>query len=165
MIENLHKGEFGLEGTCKFNLFDCEIDIYIEKDVSIEYAEKCVKMLNTLSDNTIDDLCKYSIRYFEDFKNNYDEDEFVEWCNMPTHVEGREILKYIYPSGINIEYPENHNIYALDMELNCEWEEEHGMEWVIRDNKVIYVSSYNGVGAWVDDDCDCCNYVLNESTI
>jgi hypothetical protein len=31
------------------------------------------------------------------------------------------------------------------MALDCEWEIEHGMECVIRDDEVLYVSRFGGV--------------------
>jgi hypothetical protein len=121
-------------------------------------------MLDSLPDNVIDDLCKYSIRCFEDFKTAYEVglDEYLESYNMPKHVEGREILKYISPAKIKFTKIKDYNTLAVDMDLDCKWESNYGMEWVIRNGKIVYVGFYEGLGAWVEDGYTFGNYTLNE---
>ena len=30
------------------------------------------------------------------------------------------------------------------MTLNCDWEPEHGMEWIIKGDKALYIGPFNG---------------------
>lgn len=59
----------------------------------------------------------------------------------------KQVLEYVNPILLIIEKPEGEGI-VLHLELNCDWEEEHGMEWLIRDDEVLYVGSFDGVLAW-----------------
>ena len=36
------------------------------------------------------------------------------------------------------------------MELNCEWEPEYGMEWVVRSGKVLYSGGFIDTYPWDD---------------
>jgi hypothetical protein len=53
-------------------------------------------------------------------------------------------LKHIFPSLLIVPFSNGLNEPVIHLELNCTWEEEHGMEWIIRGNKVLYVGSFNG---------------------
>lgn len=33
---------------------------------------------------------------------------------------------------------------VLHMEMNCDWEEEHGMEWIVRGDEILYVGQFTG---------------------
>lgn len=155
MIKNIKTTDCGIEGEFEFKLFNLKTDVCADDDVEIGYMNKCIENLNSLSDEVIDKLCEYSIRYCEDYREYFEDEEI----DIPEGIKGREILKYIYPVVVGIENPEVKNSIGYSIELNCDWEEEHGMEWVIRDNEVLYVSSYNGMGAWCDDYDDGGNYV------
>ena len=107
------------------------------------YIEKCADYLNSLSDEVIDRLCEASIRYCNDFCDMVGEE--------PKKFENiRDVLKLIQPNGLSIPKPKDENTPVIDLELNCDWEEEHGMQWIIRNNQVLYVGAYNGEDPWGD---------------
>lgn len=146
VIKNLKTNEyFEVEGEAYLELFDQNITVYIEQESDIEYAELCITYLNTLSDGLIDDICNASIRYCNEFLDDIGED-IIEF-NKPT-----DVLPYITPNTICIPKPKNKTEPVIDLELNCEWEEEHGMEWIIRNGVVMYVGPYNGITPY--GDCD-----------
>ncbi|QGM31547.1 hypothetical protein GI482_14660 [Bacillus sp. N3536] len=146
VIKNLKTNEyFEVEGEAYLELFDQNITVYIEQESDIEYAELCITYLNTLSDGLIDDICNASIRYCNEFLDDIGED-IIEF-NKPT-----DVLPYITPNTICIPKPKNTTEPVIDLELNCEWEEEHGMEWIIRNEVVMYVGPYNGINPY--GDCD-----------
>ena len=37
---------------------------------------------------------------------------------------------------------------VIHLRLNCDWEPEHGMEWIVRGDKVVFVSTYEGEDPW-----------------
>ena len=145
------------EGKFDFKLFNTQTDVFIDmEEPDKDYINKCIDNLNSLSDELIDELCVYIIKYCNDFRE-YFEDEGIE---IPEDISGRAILEYIEPVVLGIEDPDDSDIAGYSLEFNVPWEEEHGMEVVIMDNKIMYVSTYNGMGAWCEDYDDGCNYVL-----
>jgi hypothetical protein len=159
MLRNLRETEYGLEGEFDFSLFHTETNVFIDmEEPFLDYVNKCIENLNSLSDDIIDKLCEYTILYCEDYREYFEDEEI----DIPENIKGREILEYVEPVCLGIEEPDDENSIGYSIELNVAWEEEHGMEWVIRDNKIMYVSSFNNMGAWCDEDDydDGGNYAL-----
>ena len=77
MIRELKKGEFGLEGFVEFPLFNKEIAVSIDDNVAIEYAERCADYLGHLDDQVIEKLCEGSIRYCEDNRDYFVDEEIM----------------------------------------------------------------------------------------
>ena len=142
-IKNLKPTEFGIEGEVFFSLFDEYIGIIIEEDSNEEFAGKCAKLLNGLSEPIIDHLCRASELYCNDFLDAIGEPQVQFEAN-------RSVLSKVYPGGLIVPEPNSTQTPVVRMELNCEWEEEHGMEWVIRDDRVYYVGAYTGCDPYDD---------------
>ncbi|VEP15013.1 conserved hypothetical protein [Hyella patelloides LEGE 07179] len=141
LIKNLHNASNGQEGEVYCTLFERYINLYNLEDASETYVLKCAKYLNNFDDMIINHLCEASIRYCNDCLETVGED--LKYFDDP-----RAVLALINPSSLFIPNPEGRNEPAIDLELNCEWEEEHGMEWVIRGDKVLYVGAYHGENPW-----------------
>ena len=152
VIRNANLTEYGLEGEVFFKCFDKYISLSVEDGEDTEYAEICAKYLNELKDATIIRLCEASIRYCNDFLDAVGEP-------LKKFEKAIDVLKLISPSVLIVPYPENGNEPVIHLELNCEWEPEHGLEWIVRGDKVLYVGAFNGEHPW-DDFCssDCGNY-------
>lgn len=144
MIKNIRKTDYGIEGEMKFLLFDQEIGVMMDEEVSEEYAISCAEYLNSLSEELIDQLCEASIAYCREFCEDVGEE-------IPEINGTRDILKYIQPRSLIIEVPKNEQI-VFHMELNCDWEIEHGLEWTIKDGKVMYVGAFECAGGWDEED-------------
>ena len=130
-----------LEGEVFFPLFNKKIKVCGFSPDNVEYANECAKLLTELNDNVVKELCLASIRYCNAFLEAVGEKQY-------TFDNERDVLAMIEPRFLLIEQDETRP--AIHMELGCDWEEEHGMEWAIRDGKVVYVSSYNGVSPFDD---------------
>jgi hypothetical protein len=153
MIKDLQDGEFYKEGVAFFRLFQTDINVFIDDGVDLAYAEKCVDAMNALSSETIENLCNYSIRYCEWIRENSedvyeDEDEIII---IPENIKSRDILEFIKPLVLIINKPLDDSIAAFSMEFNCDWESEHGMEWVLKGEKILYVGSFEGISPWGED--------------
>lgn len=141
----------GESGEVDFPLFGTEIEISIDSDyqgsnaIPLEYIDKCAEHLINLPENVINILCESSIRYCEDMRENIDFGSMG--FPVPENIVGRKILQYIHPKSLIME-PQEYNSVVLHLELDCDWEPEHGMEWIIRDNEVLYVSSFNWEHPW-----------------
>lgn len=142
-IKNLQKGRFMNEGIAFFPLFDKNISVHIDFDVSHEYADLCVELLENLSDKTIDAFCKGAVNYCESFRDLFDELEI----SIPENLESRDILKYIDPQVMIIECPQGKEP-AFHMECSCEWEIEHALEWTVRGDEVLYVGAFGDEQPW-----------------
>lgn len=121
--------------------FDKYISLSVEDGEDTEYAEICAKYLNELMDPTIIRLCEAFIRYC-----NY----FLYAGGEPLKTFGKaiDVLKLVSPSVLIVPYPENGNEPVIHLELNCEWEPEHGLEWIVRGVKVLYVGAFNREHPW-----------------
>lgn len=145
-IKDFHKGKYANIGIIYFPLFDKEIDINIDFDVSLEYAEKCVDHLEKLKDITIDNFCEGAINYCESRREFFEE----FGIEISPDIKGRDILKYIIPQVMIIEKPKHDDVPAFHMSCSCEWEEEHGLEWTVLNDEVLYVGEFSDERPWED---------------
>lgn len=141
-----------LQGEFYFSLFNQNIKFCADNKATIEYVQACVEYLNTLDDRVIDALCLACIRYRDDFCEMIGK-EILALSNP------RDVLSQVTPKSLIIPTPEIGDKPVAHLELDCDWEEEHGMEWIIRDDLVLYVGSYNNQNPWWDySDKDSWNY-------
>lgn len=153
LIKNVHDVKYGQEGEVYFSLFNKYISLHNWQGASQAYVLKCAEYLNSFDAVIINSLCKASIHYCNDVLETIGED--LKQFDNP-----QDILSLIYPNSLNIPDPKGHEEPVVHMELNCEWEEEHGMEWIIRNDRVLYVGAYNGENPWGEFEAeDFCNYV------
>jgi len=139
------------EGNIDFPLFNEEIYILIKNDVNMEYAEKCVAYLQNLSPSVIETLCEGAIKYCETCREHFEDEDL----SIPPNIQSTDILQYIQPNSMSVLYiPNDENIVAFSLSLNCDWEQEHGMEWFIKGGKALYVGAFNGgiTPPWDDED-------------
>lgn len=137
LIKNIRETKYGLEGEVYVELFEDFIDLIVEKGSSIEFATQCAQLLNSLGDGIIDHLCRASEMYCNDFRDGIGEPQIA-------FEHKRAVLEKIDPVSLIVPQPDDANTPVVRMELNCEWEEEHGMEWVIRGGSVKYVGGFFG---------------------
>ena len=126
MITDIQEKQLGKdsvyrEGKLYCKLWDKEISVMLfDEDVTIEYAEKCAEAVNSMPPELVNAICiaakKYCIEFCEEISD--------EW-------------------GMVVESPQDPTRIGYQLECNCDWEEEHGMEIDILDNKLVYLSSYN----------------------
>lgn len=134
------EGYWPLQGQVFSTLFERYINFSVEDAAPVEYVIICAQYLNSLDEEMIESLCQACIRYCNDFRSMVGE-EPIDFSSY------RDVLKLIYPSTLivpNQKFPEP----VARLELNCEWEEEHGMEWIIRGREILYVGGFNGQNPW-----------------
>ncbi len=147
MITDIKRGKYGLEGKVRFELFDTEIEVMIDEDTDIEYAQKCAEALNSLSEKTISDIWRASKNYcLEMFEmcEDFSDEMSVKITN---DIPAEEIKACINPSILIVNEPEGEGI-GFHLECGCEWEPEHGLEITILDDKLIYLGAFENCGAW-----------------
>ena len=78
----------------------------------------------------------------------------LEYCNTALKASGqtlktikaaRDILVDISPVMMIVPACLESSIEpTIHLELNCSWEQEHGMEWIVRGDRVLYVGAFVG---------------------
>ena len=144
LIKDFDENGSSSKGQVWFGLFDRYIDLYTEKkdNFNLSYAEKCATYLNSLSDELIDRLCTASINYCNTFLEDTGQD-------LKRFRDRRDVLTLITP--LSLLMPEMlRDEPVIHLDLDCEWEREHGMEWIIREDRILFVSAFQGENPWDD---------------
>lgn len=157
IIRDICKGEFGMEGKVYFKLFDKYIDLSFAEDIPMEYVEKCVQKLNSLNEDIVSKICKYSMDFCKDVMINYDE---VEYANGLTELSYNiDILKFIQPISLTVDEPDDMEIATINLYCKCAWDTENDMQILINNDKVIYIGVYDGLDPWQKNLSKWGNYV------
>lgn len=160
MITDITKGAYGIEGKLYSEIFGSDIDVSIDEEVSIEYAEKCAEHFNSLSSELVENICRGAKAYCLDFMElaggDWDE-ELTILVNSETPV--LDMLKCFRPQMLIIKKSDDENRIGYQLECSCDWEIEHGMEIDILDNKVVYLSSFNDYSPWREYNKSKWNYI------
>jgi len=159
MIKNLIETEIGRSGTVYCKLFDKEIEIFLpDDDVTVEYAERCVEAFNNLPVETVENICKSAKAYCLWFMEAVDLDTDELTVMITPETPPNEIMKCFSPSVLVIDSPDDESRIGYQLECNCDWEIEHGMEIDILDGKLVYLSMFNGYSPWLEYDDDDLNF-------
>lgn len=144
IIKDIREGEYFYEGEVFCKLFGTEIEVVIDlKSADFEYAEKCAVALNNMSEEIIDKLCEYSVLYCEDFCDQIG-------AEPPIIESARDILRYVHPGSLSVDIPQDESI-VIHLDLNCDWDEEHGLEWLVKDDKILHVGAFSDEPAYTED--------------
>lgn len=134
MINWQNKEDTSWEGifTSKFFCNDKnnhELSIAIQDESVADYAEKCVESFNSLTDDTIDKICKGIIKCA---KHSGDEDFKSREFNDP-----RDILEYCWFTMVYVGVPQNPSHISYVVEGEDDWGEEVG--FAVKNDKLAYV--------------------------
>lgn len=157
-IQNLKSTKYGIEGTMECPLFQTEMDVAIDNEEDVEYAQKCADYLCNMPQDTLLRLCQYIIRYCEDYREFFDDE-----VQIPVHVEGVQIIEYFVPSVLIVEKPDDPSIIGFHVECGCDWEVEHGLEFTIKDNKILYTGPFDAMPAWDQDRLEYAGFYDSDS--
>ena len=152
-----------LVGKIYSTLLDANMEVVIDNDVSNEYIEMCIKHFNNLLPSTIDMLCDRLNQYYHFMLNAWQEiglyENIVASINskMSNNNTPHAILQHISPQTMLIEHPKQ-AIPAYSLECNCDWEPEHGVEIIIRENEILYAGQPTMLGPWCDTKEYICLY-------
>lgn len=150
-VKQLGKVDTYIEGKVYCRLWDTEIDADLYDDVEIEYAEKCANAMNEMPDELIDAICRAAKKYCLEFLDEIGGAELNE-IDMTIPVDENtppiEMLKCFDVGSLIVEVPEDPTRIGYQLSGNCDWEEEHGIEIVVLDGKLVYLGEFSGVSPW-----------------
>lgn len=134
-------------GGLTWKLFGKKIPVMTTHGVTPEYAKKCARALNSLSEETIDAFCsgakKYCLWYA---KNMYSDINSIMSVPINEDTPPRDILKNISPKRLAIAAPYNDNV-GFCVSFDCEWENwgglktRYGLCVAVLDGKVVFVGT------------------------
>lgn len=159
-ITEIDKDEYCIKGKLYSEIFGMDIDVRIFDNVSIEYAEKCAEHFSSLSSELLETICRgakaYCLDFIEIAGGDWDEE-----LTIPVNSEtpALDMMKCFRPQALIIEKPDDENRIGYQLECSCDWEIEHGMEIDILDNKVVYLSSFDGYSPWREYNKSEWNYI------
>ncbi len=142
-------------------IFNTEMEFSADDEVSIEYAQKCIEHFQNLSPAMLEIICKGAKAYCLDFLD-MDIDVYGKDMTIPVNADTPplEMLKCFRPTDLYVQEPEDLNKIGYQIGCDCDWEIEHGMEIDILDDKVLYLSLFNGYSPWLEyEDDDDENYI------
>jgi len=136
-------------------VFDQYMGVYVgDLEISTEAVEKVVQAFTDLDKAVLAKLFQFSWDYCQSFC------DYVGDQECPSIEQPEEILQYIEPIDMTIEIDPARTETIIRIELNCDWEVEHGLEWLIRDQQILYVGSCEVPDAWQEESYYK-NYSLN----
>ena len=80
--------------------------------------------------------------------------------------EGRTkgILKYMQFDELVVNLPEDMSCYGINLVGSCDWDEENGIQWLIKDDTVVYTGPWADLNIWYSHYEELiCNYVLENN--
>ena len=153
---------FYREGKVYCKLWDTEIAVELfDEEVTLEYAERCAAAMNAMPEALIDAICRAAKAFCLDFCENISEESQAELkLSVPVNADTppRELLKCFQPTGLVVDPPEDPAKIGYQLGCVCDWEEEHGMEIDILDDKLVFLSEFTGESPWGDHTDDLGNY-------
>ena len=123
-----------------FSLFNCYIPI-IDESEERGCVENSGTALNNLPQETVSSLCNSTIKYCHAIEKA---------LNKPLSKfnDSSDILKMLSPSALIVPWPENENDTLISIEFNCEFEEEHGLQWLLLNSRLTYVGPFQGISPY-----------------
>ena len=160
VIRDLQVRPFGkdnsyIEGKVYCKLWDTEIDVDVYEDVPLDYVEKCAETMNSMPEELTDAICraakKYCIEFMDEISDEWREEiEQKMGVTVNENTPPMEMLKYFSVGTVVVDVPEDPSRVGYQLSGNCDWEEEHGMEIVILDDKLVYLGEFTGESPWTD---------------
>ena len=84
-----------------------------------------------------------------------------EDINMDEVHGATSILKHMEFGVLVVNLPEDMSEVGLNLEGSCEWAEDDGIQWIIKNDKIVYVGPWQFQNMWrADFEDDFCNYVI-----
>ena len=155
MIIGLQPGKFWDEGKFMCSLFRRDMKIYIYPGADKDYAEACIKELNSMPKELLGEICRKAVIYCTECLNLWaeidkrDEIEAKMSVKPVPDMPPEKILQCITPVSMSVRESEDGQI-GYQVEFDCEFEPEKGMEIVVLGGKLLYLGAFGDHSPWDD---------------
>ena len=161
-VKPLGKGSVYREGRMYCRLWDKEIAVMLfDEDVTVEYAEKCAEAVNSMPPELIDAICRAAKAFCIEFCGDISEEWRAELhltVPVDADTDPAEMLKCFSPTVLTVDAPKDPMRIGYQLECRCDWEEEHGMEIDVLDDRLVFLSEFTGDSPWYDHSGEAWNY-------
>ncbi|WP_445633367.1 DUF6985 domain-containing protein [Nostoc sp. DSM 114161] len=143
VLATLKTDKFGaLEASIYFAKFDLNVRLVADKQLDT-YEKRCIETFFAWGETLFTKLEQASFEYYQGHLDNIGEE--VEFSST-------QIWNHCQPMNIHFISSQK-DLFStfIDVELECDWEIEHGMQWLIKNtDELVFVGPYNG---HADPDC------------
>ena len=140
LIRGWSPDRFGESGRLDVPWLGATVEVNNWDGADRAYAEACASHLVRLTNGVIDQLVAATARYRAASLEEVG-------ARLPPLAAPRDVLTEVAPLAMSVPVPHD-DAPVVHLEANCAWEEEHGLEWVVRGDRVVYVGPYEGVDSW-----------------
>ncbi len=152
-VQTIGKNITYIHGSVYCKLWDKEIDVDVYDDVSLDYVEKCAESMNSMPDTLVDAICRAAKKYCLDFLDaigGAEENDIELTVPVDENTQPIEMLKCFDAGTLLVDPPMDPSKAGYHLSGNCDWEEEHGIEIVILDDKLVYLGEFSDESPWID---------------
>lgn len=162
LIKELSENEFEeMEGKVYFQYLKKDIYIKFDKDVPLDYVYKNITYLNSINDSLMLELCKYSIKFCKTIMSDYPDVNYNP--GLYNLKDTFDILNYMDIIRLKVDMYEDESISVLNLSGSCEWDKENGIQWLIKEDRLVYVGTWDDLNIWYSDlTDDLTNYVCKK---
>ena len=153
MIKNIYENEVGyMVGTFYADVFGYEMEVWFEKDISIEYVKKNIEYLNNLDKEFLVKICTALRRYYEDYKKILPDlcEEIPQDIIKDFEKDPTSILKYIDIGTYRFDKcsTADENIPVINLGGECAWSGDEGVTIAAKNNQLLYVGPWSDCNVW-----------------
>lgn len=155
--------EFGrMCGFAPFPYFQRDIEVVCDEAVTPEYAARSLQWLAEVDEGLIREICQYACYYLQDLLEATSIGELLD--EDIQHIQDPlEILRYMEFGTLQIDEPADPDLPVLNLSGGCDWQEDLGLQCLIKNGHVVYLGSWNDLDVWrslslMEEDY-ICNYV------
>ena len=158
--------EFGrMCGFAPFPYFQTSLEVTCDPEVTPEYAARCVRWLAEADETLIREICQYALYYLQDTLESTSVGDLLD--EEIQHIQDpMDILRYMAFGSLAIDPPpdeESADIPVLNLGGGCDWQEDEGLQCLVKNGHVVYLGGWNDLDIWrspsLGEEDYLCNYV------
>lgn len=159
--------EFGrMCGFAPFPYFQTSLEVTCDPEVTPEYAARCVQWLAEADETLIREICQFALYYLQDTLESTSVGELLD--EKIQHIrDPLDILRYMAFGSLAIDPPpdeESADIPVLTLSGGCDWQEDEGLQCLVKNGHVVYLGGWNDLDIWrspsLGEEDYLCNYVF-----
>lgn len=150
-------------GYAEFPYFHKQIEVTCDEGVTAEYVAQSIRWLAEVDEALVREICQYALYYLQDELESTSKGE-LQGQDIQHIQEPLEVLLYMEFDSLDIKIPKEPEIPVLNLSGGCDWQEDEGLQCLIKNGRVVCMGSWNDEDVWderlLNDDKYLSNYVL-----
>lgn len=152
-----------ITGFTVFPYFQSTIEVVCAPEVTPEYAARSLQWLSAVDETLVREICQYALYYLQDILESTSIGELLD--EDIQHIrDPLEILRYMEFGALTIDMPLDPEVPVLNLSGGCDWQEDNGLQCLIKSGHVIYLGGWDDLDIWrsacLREEDYICNYVF-----